>query len=242
MGSMAPIKRNPLAAGFYTVPDAARLIEIGDPRRIYGWLRGYPQSAMGPLLNRDYTPIKGQADEELSFLDLMEIRAVEFFRANGVKSRTLRRAIEEARVVLKTTHPFATRNVTFKADDKFLYLDELLKQSAKAEGDTLLYNLVTKRYESLLLIKDSISTGVEYNPSDNLPIIWTPRVNFPKITINPKISYGRPALPSGIATATLYNSWLAEGKNYDEVAFWFGMPVNDVHQAIEFENEIAKAA
>ena len=97
---MDAIRRvNPLAAGFYTVPEAARLIEFGDARRIYGWLRGYPRSTMGPLLRRDYQPIEG--DEELSFLDLMEVRAIEHFRESGVRAKTLRRAIEEARDYLK---------------------------------------------------------------------------------------------------------------------------------------------
>jgi hypothetical protein len=41
MGSPAII--NPLGMGFYSVPEAARLIEFGSARRIYGWLRGYGQ-------------------------------------------------------------------------------------------------------------------------------------------------------------------------------------------------------
>jgi hypothetical protein len=32
---------NPLARGFYTVQEAARLIEVGSTHRIYGWLKGY---------------------------------------------------------------------------------------------------------------------------------------------------------------------------------------------------------
>ncbi|MGB8900954.1 MAG: hypothetical protein WCC90_17680 [Methylocella sp.] len=240
MGSIAPLNRNPLAAGFYTVPEAARLIEVGDARRIYGWLRGYPGSAMGPLIRRDFQPIDG--DEELSFLDLMEMRAIEYFRDHGVKARTMRRALEEARDYLKAEHPFATDHIAFRADEKFVYIDDILKRSAKEEHDRLLYNLITKRFESYTLLKETITRGVEFDPGTHLPRQWTPRAAFPTVKINPRVSYGRPALASGIATITLYDAWRAEGGNYDEVAYWFGVPSNDVQAAVEFEEELAKAA
>lgn len=104
MGNMKPI--NPLAAGFYTISDAARLIEVGSARRILGWLRGYPKRRIGPLLNRDFMPIGGH--EELSFLDLMEIRFVEYLREQGVKVQTLRKALENARIVFKEEKPLAS--------------------------------------------------------------------------------------------------------------------------------------
>lgn len=241
MGSIARVKGNPLAAGFYTVPEAARLIEVGDSRRIYGWLRGYPRSAVGPLIHRDYTPL-AEGDEEMSFLDLMEVRAIEFFRENNVKARTLRRAIEEARDYLKTDHPFATEFVTFRADKKYIYLDDILKRSANEEGDRLLYNLITRRPESYVVLKESIGRGVEFDPRTHLPRQWTPRARFPNITIDPRVSYGRPALPSGISTVTLYDAWKAESGNVSEVGYWFGVPSNDVQQAVDFEEELARAA
>ena len=97
MGNVEPI--NLLAAGFYTVQEAARLIEVGSVRRITGWLRGYPGRNVEPLLTRDYAKIGDY--EELSFLDLMEVRFVEHFREQGVKVRTLRRALENARPISK---------------------------------------------------------------------------------------------------------------------------------------------
>lgn len=240
MGSVARLEVNPLAAGFYTVPDAVRLIEVGDAKRIYGWLRGYPRSTMGPLLNRDYRPLNGT--EELSFLDLMEVRAVEYFRSHGVHARTLRRALEEARDYLETEHPFATDYITFRADKKYIYIDDILKRSAEEESDRLLYNLITRQHESYILIKQTIGRGVEFDPKTHFPRVWTPRRQFPQVTVNPLISYGRPALRVGIATETLFDAWKAEKHDYDEVAYWFQIPVTDVEQAVAFEQELAKDA
>jgi hypothetical protein len=52
--AIAPTPPNPLARGFYTVGEAARLIEVGNARRIHHWLRGYPGSGAGPLLKRGW--------------------------------------------------------------------------------------------------------------------------------------------------------------------------------------------
>lgn len=231
-------KDNPLAAGFYTVTEAAQLIEIGDQRRIHGWLRGYPKSRVGPLLHRDFKPMNGE--QELSFLDLMEVRAVEFFRDSGVKARTLRRAIEEARDYLETSHPFATEYIKYRADEKFLYIDRVLKKSAEEEGDRLLYNLITRRLESYILIKESIERGVEFDPQTHLAKRWTPRGDrFPNIIIDPRRAYGRPIVPSGIPTETLYDAWRAEKENVDAVAYWFGVPSAEVLSAVRFQEELA---
>ena len=234
-----PMDRNPLALGFYTVPEAARLIEAGDARRIHGWLRGYANSATGPLLHRDYMPL--DKNEELSFLDLMEVRAVEEFRSRGVKARTLRRAIEEARDVLKTEHPFATQYVTYHGEGQNILIDKVLADSAKRENDRLLYNLVTRQWESYVVLKDAIARGVTFDPKSHLPRKWIPRAAFPKIIVDPVISYGRPAL-KGISTSTLYDAWKAEDEDLEEVAYWYDLPIEDIAQAVEFEQDLVKKA
>lgn len=53
---------DPLLQGFYTVPEAARLLRIGNPRRIYRWI-----GRDNPVLARDYEPLGGS--QELSFWD-----------------------------------------------------------------------------------------------------------------------------------------------------------------------------
>lgn len=229
---------NPLARGFYTVGEAARLIRGGNARRIYGWLRGYPGRQIGPLLHRDYKPVA--ANEELSFLDLIEVRLVEQFRATGVTALALRRAAENAREMLQTEHPFASEKITFKTDNKSIYLQEILKRSAQETKDVRLLNLVTNQWEIYETIERLLIEGVEFDHDTRLAGRWQPRPDrFPRIVVNPRVAYGRPAGPSGIPTETLSDAWKAEAGNDDAVAYWYEVPPNEVREAVEFERALA---
>src|SRR5579862_9281200 len=107
---------NPIEQGFYTAAEAARLIEVGNTRRILGWLRGYQDRQVGPLIARDYKS-KKKRTEELSFLDLIEVRFIEHFRELGVKVGTLRAALNNARVVFQHDKPLATDHFRFTAKE-----------------------------------------------------------------------------------------------------------------------------
>jgi uncharacterized protein (DUF433 family) len=229
--------RNPLAQGFYTVPQAARLIRVGSARRIHGWLRGYADRASGPLLQRDYQPI-GET-EELSFHDLMEVRFVEHFRDHGVKVRSLRLAAKRLRDELKTKHPFASSRVLLTADKSDVYVKEVLLQAAQEADDVRLRSLTTNNYVMHEIIKKSLLPGVEFNPATELASRWRPIPDkFPKIIVDPRIARGQAALPKGIPTETLYDAWRAENRDEDAVAYWYDIPSTDVMQAVKFEQAL----
>lgn len=229
---------NPLARGFYTVSEATRLIRGANARRIHGWLRGYPGRQIGPLLHRDYRPLDGR--EELSFLDLIEVRLVEKFRATGVTAVAMRKAAENAREMLGTEHPFASEKITFRTDRKTIYLQRIFKKSAEETRDVVLLNLVTNQLEIYEAIERSLLKGIQYDAESHFVGQWRPRPEeFPRIIVDPRIAYGKPAGPTRIPTETLFDSWRAESEDYDRVAFWFDVPPNDVREAVEFERSLA---
>ena len=236
---MGQALRNPLAQGFYTVPEAARLIQVGNARRIYGWLRGYTGRDIGPLLNRDYKPI-GE-DEELSFHDLMEVRFVEHFREAGVKARSLRIAAERLRRELDTKHPFASQRVMLTADKADVFVKEILKKAAEEADDVRLRSLTTNNYVMYEAIKQALIPGVEFSPATELVNRWTPMPDkFPTIIIDPRIARGQPTIPKGIPTVALFDAWKAENKSVDSVAFWYNIPSTDVLSAVKFEQALDK--
>jgi uncharacterized protein (DUF433 family) len=238
MGDVKPV--NPLATGFYTVGEATRLIEVGNGRRILAWLRGYPARQIGPLLTRDYAPINGS--EELSFLDLMEVRFVEHFREQGVKVRTLRRAMENARQIFGVEKPLATDRIRFVAaeDRKDIFVEEVLMPAARAADDARLWSLLTRQYEIYEFIQEKLAHGVSFDPRTHLASRWTPRPErFPDIVIDPRIAYGQPVGPSLVPTRTLWDAWRAEDEDINAVADWFAMPVHEAQQAVEFERSLS---
>jgi uncharacterized protein (DUF433 family) len=231
---MSAAADNPLSQGFYTVAEAARLIRVGSRQRIYGWLKGYPRRGAGPLLARDYEPVGGV--EELSFLDLMEVRFVEHFREHGVKMRSLRRASARLRQEWNTTHPFALQRVHVIADKADIFVEEVLRDSAEQEHDPRLRSLLTENYVMYEAIKQNLLPGVTFDSKSHLAETWAPRaIEFPAIKINPRVAFGQPATPSGVPTITLYNAWKAEKQNADEVAYWYDLPSTEVLEAIRFE-------
>jgi uncharacterized protein (DUF433 family) len=230
-----------LATGFYTVPEAARLIRVGSARRIYGWLRGYPSRDIGPLLNRDYQPIGDE--EEVSFLDLMEIRFVMFFREKGVKITSLRKASDSLRKEFSTKHPFALSKVLLKADKVDIYVVEILQKSAIEAGDVRLRSLVTNNYVMEEIIRQSILPGVEFDAATSLAKTWKPIPDsFPDIVVNPRRAFGQPTIPAGVPTATLYGAWKTEHQNFDVVADWYGVGAREVMDAVRFEQALDEFA
>jgi uncharacterized protein (DUF433 family) len=226
------IETNPLARGFYTVKDAARLIENSRAQRIYGWLKGYPDRNIGPLLDRDYAPVGDR--QELSFLDLIEVRFVEHFRAHEVKLRTLRRAADRFRKEFATPHPFATDQIHLEADEADVFL-VVMRESAKEEKDRALLSLTTDNYVLEEIIKRNLVPGLVFDRQTHIARKWAPRhAEFPDIIIDPNIAYGQPIVESGVPTSVLLASWEAEN-DLDEVAFWHGVKSSEVRRAIDFE-------
>lgn len=226
-----------LARGFYTVSEAARLIRVGSPQRIYGWLKGYPGRQVGPLLSRDYEPIDDL--QELSFLDLMEVRFVEHFREHGVRVRSLRRAAEALRTEYDTSHPFALSKVLLAADKADVFVVETFRKAAEAEGDPRLRSLTTKNYVMYEAIRQTLVPGIEFDAKSHLARQWAPMPEkFPDIVVNPLRAFGRPVIPRGIPTETLLDAWTSEGERADPVAEAFGITVKEVVDAVSFERAL----
>lgn len=232
---------NPLAVGFYTVPEATRLIRLRSSRRIYGWLRGYPNRSVGPLLDRDFTPIAGS--EELSFLDLMEVRFVERFSREGVKVRSLRKAFRQLQKELKTKHPFAHQRVMLVADRADVFVKEVFRKSAEEFLDVRLRSLTTQNYVMYETIKQSLLPGLEFDPATQLTNLWHPIPDrFPDIVVNPKRAFGQPVTVSGVPTGALFDAWKAEGGNVDTVADWYNLSAREVAYAVDFEQALDNAS
>jgi uncharacterized protein (DUF433 family) len=227
---------NPLARGFYTVRDAARLIEVGSAPRIRGWLSGYPRRKAGALLIRDYKPI--DKVQELSFLDLMEVRFVEHFRAIKVKPQTLRRCLQTARERFKEDKPLLKQGVLFIPTDdrRNIVVEEVLKPAAEENNDTALWNLLDRNYEFNNFIEGHLARGLTFDPKTELTATWAPRASeFPEIIIDPAVAYGQPVVPKQIPTAMLFEAWEAEDGDAATVADWFNIPTDQVQMAVGFE-------
>lgn len=223
---------DPVAGGFYTVHEAARLLNISQVRRITNWLRGPSVRTPEPVIERQYNPI--DRVQELGFFDLLEVRFIDHFRRMGISLQSLRKAAATAREELNQTHPFATSNVKFLTDRKHVFL-----QVARDLHDVKLLNLVTKQFEIYAALEDVLGRNISFDPS-GLAERWKPDPKkYPSIVLDPRYAYGHPIIEESLVpTEALFSLWKAEDGSMKAVADWFEVDEGVVREAIEYEIEL----
>ncbi|MDB5798788.1 MAG: hypothetical protein JWP36_2690 [Paucimonas sp.] len=230
--------------GMYTLADAAQLIH-GDRRAIRRWLYGY-----------DYTQRKGEAsvtrhspplwipqyaedefDEKvIGFHDLLELRIVKEFVQSGVPLRVVRHCMDVARQIFGVEYPFTHRR--FATDGETIFSEAVRSGDAEDEG---MLNLRTRQYAFREIIKDSLYLGIEYD--DGYARRWYPEKRSKAVVVDPERQFGHPVLEeSGVPTASIYATFLAESRDRAAVAHLFDIPASQVTAAVRFEEKLRAVA
>jgi len=222
-------QNDPLLSGYYSIPEAAHLLHVSTAS-MRGWLNGYSRSKIGPVIDRDFGGTRA-----ISFLDLMELRFIAFFRGQDVSVATLRKAAAIARKQWDVSHPFALSHEKYVTDRK-----KIFATSAEDTGDEKMWDLATGQHEMLITIEQTIRKGVVFDPGTYLAKMWAPKPGeFPNVIIDPRIAFGKPIVrDTAVPTETLYRQWRAEGR-FDKVAAWFDVSEEAVRTAVGYELEAA---
>lgn len=218
-------KHDPLLSGFFSIADSAHLLGTSQ-QTLRGWLNGYANSTKGPVIDRDF-----EGTRTVSFLDLMELRFIAFFRAQKVSMPTLRKAAERARIEWHVQHPLALASSKYVTDRK-----RIIARSAEETGDEHAWDMATGQHEMWVTIEQTIEKGVEFDPKTYLARLWAPRPGeFPNVIVDPRIAFGRPVVKgTSVPTRTLYRQWQAEGHKA-KVADWFDLPEHVIDLAVSYE-------
>jgi uncharacterized protein (DUF433 family)/DNA-binding transcriptional MerR regulator len=223
-----------LGIGFYTVPEAARLLKI-PPLNIRRWLGGYTYGkgnaavAMPPL----WQPQLPAYDHhiELGFRDLIELRVIKSFLDQGLSLITVRKCLEYARECGKDDHPFSTRR--FQTDGRTIFLDSL-DRSGKDE----LLDLKLRQYTIKAMID---RTFKDLDLSEDIVTRWRPFNGKKSIVIDPHRVFGQPiATDYGVPTVTLADAVMAED-SIDLVSYLYEVPGAVVRDAVNFEKSLLAA-
>jgi uncharacterized protein (DUF433 family) len=224
----------PIGIGFYTVPEAARLIRT-PARNIRRWLGGYSHrnsgevSAIPPL----WIPQIPRSDDhlELGFRDLIELRFVQAFKDAGLGLQTIRNCLEFARECAHDERPFSTRR--FKTDGKTIFLDSL-----KNSGDDELLDLKKRQFVFKQVIE---RTFKDLDISDDAVTRWRPFNGKETIVIDPTRAFGQPiAADFGVPTSALAEAAKVEG-SVERVAKIFEVAASVVRDAVKFEESLIAA-
>ncbi|GJE02824.1 hypothetical protein [Methylobacterium isbiliense] len=224
-----------LGIGYYTVPEAARLLRMV-PRNINRWLGGYSftsgtkRGEMPPLWKPEL-PATEDDRLELGFRDLIELRFVNAFVNAGLDLRVIRSCLEHAREYVQDDRPFSTRR--FKTDGRTIFL-ESLRTSAESE----LLDLKRGQY----VIKAVVEQGFrDLDIDDEVVTRWRPFHGKSSIIIDPQRSFGQPiAAAYGVPTIALADAVKAEG-SIDRVALIYEVSPAAVRDAVRFEASLQAA-
>jgi hypothetical protein len=223
------VVRSKQRGGYYTVPEAARLLRLDNTATIRNWVFG--NAAREPIIDRQYDTSK----DEVGFYDLLEVRFIGFFRRQGVSLRSLRRAAKMARAELHMHHPFAT-SLKFVAERKRIFMI-----TGEQERDRKLLELTAGQFAFYDVLENALAKGIAYDAGTDLARLWRPEPEkYPHVVLNPHRANGLPTLePKGVPTRTLHDLFRAEGNNYEAVADWFEVDVTGVKEAVAYEIEIS---
>jgi uncharacterized protein (DUF433 family) len=225
---------NLIGIGLYTVAEASRLTGISEVR-LRGWLRGYAyrsgevRTTPVPVWRRQVPHIDGTLG--LGFLDLMEARFVDAFRAASIPWRVIRLCAERAREVTGRDHPFSSRR--FRTDGRTIFTDVV-----DHAGEQQLLDFAKNQLAFARVIGPSLYAGLEFSAGD-MPARWWPMGEKREIVIDPKRSFGQPIVSDGgVPTTVLVDAVEAEG-SIAKVASLFALLQQSVRAALRYEKRLA---
>lgn len=223
-----------LGTGFYTVPEAARLIHV-PARTINRWLGGYaygPKDArvkLPPLWHPELP--RAGTHLELGFRDLIELRFVAAFLAAGLDLRTVRNCLDRARDAVADDRPFSTRR--FRTDGRTIFLESL-----RRSGDSEMLDLKRHQFVFKTVVERAFR---DLDIEDEAVARWRPYDGKASIVIDPARAFGQPlAAESGVPTVALADAVEAEG-SVERVAFLYEVAPSVVRDAVRFEASLRAA-
>ena len=220
----------------YTLAMASRLTKLSKDR-VRRWLQGYKykyEVAGGDEVRegRQDALVFGQSTRErtyASFLDLVDMLFVKKFLEHNIPLQTIRKALDEARNILRTQH-FATKK--FFTDGSNIYL---LVYDESSGCDNIIALMTGGQYAISKIIVE-LSHKIEFDDVIEYATRWYPLGKNGRIVIDPRISFGRPTIIGrGIATESIYNWYLGENEKIDSVSNWLNVPPSEVQAAVNFE-------
>lgn len=211
----------------YTVPEAARF--LGVPATTFShWARGYEvrfpdrkSVTKGPIV----TASEGRGREpSIPFVGLAEGLVVSAFRRAGVSLQHIRRAVEVLDREIGIEHALASRQ---------LYTDgaSVLYDYVECEDDELLTHVVTQQRVFQKVVEGYLRR-ITYG-GDGRPVrVVSPTTEREVIAVDPARAFGQPIFLHGAARVEdVIDRWKA-GEPLSEVARDFGVPAEDVEDAL----------
>ena len=208
----------------YGFADADYLANVtrGTARR---WLAGYAyhdthgQRVVQPPI----TPGVLREEENVSFLDLVEIAAIGRLKEVGFSLRMIREIVRNCQEILAVPRPLTT--LRFKTGGREIFVDR---------GDVLLEVGRKKRMRAWNEVLEPFLQELDYDANQFLAR-WWPLGRSTPVVIDPEYGFGFPVVAkSGVRTEIILERFRAGDLN-EQISADFNIEQVDVERALQFE-------
>jgi len=244
------IARSLVGVGIYTRAEASHLLGLS-PGRVASWVRGYRYAwetrgerrhgRQPAVIQTDLPVVDGTI--AISFLELMELRVVKRFRAEGIPLQTVRVAWLHAAQAFHTRHPFADRRVFTDQGRIYMAADPDAAAAVSQVPELLLE--ISSRQRPFQVVAGPIfaqsMAEVEFDDATHLVREWWPLGRQLPIVLDPRIAFGTPVI-AGTRIPTSILSLYTVGNPIATVAETFGLTAGQVEAALGYESTLALAA
>jgi uncharacterized protein (DUF433 family) len=239
----AQLPSSALGLGLYPLPDAARLVQL-DPQTARRWAEGYSFKYRGQrrespgVVGLTMARIGGRRD--LTFPEMLTLRLVKGFRGAGLSLPTIKKVARLAQEEFGTVTPFATKR--FRTDGRAVFLELKTQTPANDEQevpprDRELINVLTRQREFADIVEPSLFQNVDWD--FDIATRWWPLGSTRAVVLDPTALFGAPHVrETRIPTEVLARAVHAEGGGEGAlaaVADWYGIDVNQVRDAVDYE-------
>lgn len=211
----------------YGFAEADRLARVsaGTSKR---WTRGY--SYESPEGERVRKPPVGKTepspDVAVSFADLVEVAAIHGLRGLGFSLVQIRQIVGSCQELFSSDRPLLSHRFRADGRDAFVQGDDGLLVSV----------LRGKRRTAWDDVLDPFLATVDYQ--DGWAHRWWPQGRSKQVVIDPDFGYGLPVVAgTGVRTEILVER-SEVGETLDQMAADFGIPVESVRDALQFERSL----
>lgn len=214
--TQAPPWRRRLYLPSYRASDAAR------------YVRAHPSTISAWLYRHDLNLPERTKGSPLSYLELVEVAFVAFFRRLEISMKRITDARSYIAQNIASEYPFAEH--TFKTEgfhilmnydefDPYANWDSVIV--ADAQGQLAWTDLMGERF-------------AEFDYEHEIAIRWHPAGRDSQVTIDPRVAFGAPMV-SGLPTWVIRGRF-DSGETIPEIADDFGIEETAVQDALAFEN------
>lgn len=222
-----------LGEGVYTLPDAAHILNLPQPR-VRRWVNGYWQVLSSDRQHRQVLDLRiwgSSQDRAFNFYTLVEVYCVMAFREMGVSFLKIRQARDELSVRFKTPYPFASHELL--CDGKRIMV------ALKNTGILSVLTLGAGGETAFQKIIEPFCHKLDFSNKTELAERFWPMGRDSSVVVDPRHGFGRPTLDgTNISTQVIYDL-IRAGEDDDAICVLYELTEKQVRDARQFEERKA---